>query len=126
MPIINAQGKLFRSWESQLNACVAQAARLPNIEPLKNALQDILNQVRLVKSQQENNQAQRQRQTQELATLIKNGHEASRRLRGYAKSQLGTDNELLVQFGTAPIRPQGRSAKKSAPVTPTPTPKANP
>src|SRR4051812_46021125 len=55
MPIINAQGKLFRSWESQLNACVAQAARLPNIEPLKNALQDILNQVRLVKSQQENN-----------------------------------------------------------------------
>jgi len=125
MPIINAQGKLFRSWESQLNACVAQAARLPNVEPLKNALQDILDQAREVKSQQENNQAQRQSQTQQLATLIKNGHEASRRLRGYAKSQLGTNNELLVQFGAAPIRHQVRSAKKSEPVTTTP-PNGNP
>jgi hypothetical protein len=74
----------------------------------------------VVKSQQENNQAQRQSQTQQLATLIQNGHEASRRLRGYAKSQLGTNNELLVQFGAAPIRHHVRSAKKSEPETPTP------
>ncbi|MGH7490443.1 MAG: hypothetical protein ACREMY_33250 [bacterium] len=124
MPIINAQGKIFRSWESQLNACIAQAALLPNIEPLKNLLQDILIQARLVKSQQETSQAQRQGQTQQLAALIKNGREASRRIRGYAKSQLGTNNELLVQFGAAPIRHHARSAKTAEPITP--TPKAEP
>ncbi|HSS76889.1 MAG TPA: hypothetical protein VLV54_09095 [Thermoanaerobaculia bacterium] len=121
--IINAQGKIFRIWEALLNACIAQAALLPGIDSLKNALQDILNQARLLKNQQETTSAQRQGQTQELADLIKRGDEAARRLRGYAKAQLGTKNELLVQFGTAPIRPRVRSAKKSEPVTATP-PKA--
>lgn len=119
MPIINAQAKVFRSWEGQLSACVAQAASLPNVEPLKNELQDILNQTRLVKSQQETTSAQRQGQTQELKALIKKGQETARRLRAYAKSQLGPNNEMLVQFGVAPTRPRGRSAKKTE-TTPTP------
>lgn len=73
--------------------------------------------------------AKRQGQTQELADLIKRGDEAARRLRGFAKSQLGTKNELLVQFGAAPIpaRVQSATAKKkgpaAAPESPTP-PKA--
>jgi hypothetical protein len=126
MAIINAQAKVFRIWEALLNACLTQAALLPNIDPLKNALQDILNQARQVKSHQEDSQARRQGATQELATLIKSGQEAARRLRGYAKSQLGTKSELLVQFGAAPIRHRVRTAKKSEPGTPTPPPKATP
>jgi hypothetical protein len=128
MPIINAQGKVFRSWEAQLNACAVQAGSLPNIDPLKNVLQDILNQARLVKGQQETNSAQRQGQTQELKALITKGQDAARRLRAYAKSQLGPTNELLVQFGAAPIRHHPRSAKKTGtptPAAPTP-PKATP
>ncbi|HEX4961860.1 MAG TPA: hypothetical protein VF173_13535 [Thermoanaerobaculia bacterium] len=122
MPVINAQGKIFRSWEGTINACQAQAALLPNVEPLKTALQDILNQARQVKAQQEENDAKRQGLTQQLAELIENGREAARCLRSYAKSQLGTKNELLVQFGAAPIRPRGRSGKKSGTGTPdTPT-----
>lgn len=122
--IINAQGKIFRIWEALISACLAQAALLGNgADPLRNALQDILTQARLMKSLQEGSHAQRQGHTQELANLIKRGDEAARRLRGYAKSQLGTNNELLVQFGAAPIRPRVRTAKKSEPVTPT-TPKA--
>ena len=118
MSIINAQGKIFRTWEGTLNASQSQAAALPNIEPLKTALQDVLVQARQVKALQEENQAKRQGLTQELADLIKRGQEAARRLRGYAKSQLGTKNELLVQFGAAPIRHHVRSAKKSGPGTP--------
>jgi hypothetical protein len=124
--IINAQGKIFRIWEALLNACVAQAALLPGIDALKNALQDILNQARLLKNLQETSSAQRQGQTQELADLITRGDEAARRLRGYAKSQLGTKNELLVQFGAAPIRSRVRSAKKSPPVTPAEVPTSTP
>lgn len=126
MPIINAQGKVFRSWEGQLTACAAQAASLPNVEPLKNELQDILNQTRLVKSQQETTSAQRQGQTQELKALIKKGQETARRLRAYAKSQLGPNNEMLVQFGIVPTRPRGRKkTETTTPAAPTP-PKANP
>ncbi len=128
MAIINAQGKIFRTWEGQLTACTAQAASLPNIEPLKNDLQDILNQSRLVKSQQETSSAQRQGQTQELKALIKKGREASLRLRAYAKSQLGPNNEMLVQFGVAPIRPRGRKKTETETTTPAETtpPKAKP
>lgn len=121
MPIFNAQGKVFRSWESQLSACAAQAASLPNVEPLKNELQDILNQTRVVKNQQETTSAQRQGQTQELKALIKKGQDAARRLRAYAKSQLGPTNEMLVQFGAAPIRPRGRK-KNDTPTPAAPTP----
>jgi hypothetical protein len=128
MPVINAQGKIFRSWEGLLNACQTQAAQLPNMEPLRGDLQDILTQSRQVKAQQEANEALRQGSTQQLADLIARGQEAARRLRVYAKSQLGTKNELLVQFGTAPIRPRGRStqttAKKPAPDTPAAPPEA--
>jgi len=121
MPIINAQAKVFRSWEGQLTACTAQAASLPNVEPLKNELQDILNQTRVVKSQQETTSAQRQGQTQELKALIKKGQETARRLRAYAKSQLGPNNEMLVQFGVAPTRPRGRK-KSDTPTPADPTP----
>ncbi|HEX7181322.1 MAG TPA: hypothetical protein VF756_05725 [Thermoanaerobaculia bacterium] len=40
-------------------------------------------------------------------------------MRGYAKSQLGTKSELLVQFGAAPIRRKPRS-KKTEPEKPAP------
>jgi predicted transcriptional regulator len=126
MPIINAQGKVFRKWEGAVNACQAQAAQLPNVEPFKAELQDILNQARQVKAQQEDNQAKRQALTQQLAELIKRGQESARRLRSYAKAQLGTKNELLVQFGAAPIRHHVRSAKKSGTDSGTPTPTPTP
>src|SRR5436305_5805367 len=128
MAIINAQGKVFRSWEGSLNACDAQAERLPNVAPLKAALLDTLTRARQVKAQQEESQAKVQSLTQELNELIKTGQEAARRLRGYAKSQLGTKNELLVQFGAAPIRHRVRSVKTggTGAGTPTPPPKATP
>ncbi len=111
MPIINAQGKLFRIWDALLSACRSQAARLPNIEPLQTTMQEILDRARIVKGLQETNTAQRQALTQELSKLIESGHETARRLRSYAKSQLGTKNEALVQFGAAPIRSAARAAK---------------
>ena len=121
MAIINAQGKIFRSWEASLNACQAQAAQLPNVGPLMKELQDTLDQARQVKAQQEESEAKRQGLTQQLAGLIQSGQEVARRLRGYAKSQLGTKNELLVQFGAAPIRHRSRKSEPG-----TPAPKATP
>ncbi|HEX9945700.1 MAG TPA: hypothetical protein VGG03_27135 [Thermoanaerobaculia bacterium] len=120
MSLINAQGDIFKEWEGLLNASQAHAGMLPNADPLRNSLQEILNQARQVKAVQEEHEGRRQRATQQLAELIKQGREVVRRLRSFAKSQLGTNNELLVQFGTAPIRRRTRSAQKPAQKPPAP------
>lgn len=119
MPIINAQGEVFREWEGLLNACQAHQGLLPNVDPLRSSLQDILNQSREVKGRQEEYEGRRQSATQQLGELIERGREISRRLRGFAKSQLGTKNELLVQFGATPIRrPSRPRVKPDAPPPP--------
>ncbi|HEX4963449.1 MAG TPA: hypothetical protein VF173_21645 [Thermoanaerobaculia bacterium] len=120
-PSSTHEGEIFRSWEGSLNACQAQAAQLPHVEPLRTELQEILDQARQVKAEQEEAEAKRQGLTQQLAELIERGREVDRRLRGYAKSQLGTKNELLVQFGAAPIRHRSRKSEPG-----TPAPKATP
>jgi hypothetical protein len=127
MSVINAQGDVFREWEGLLNACQAHAGLLPNIDSIRNRMQDILSQARQVKAAQEEHEGRRQGATQQLGELIKEGREVARRLRSFAKSQIGTNNELLVQFGAAPIRRRPRTAKKPpAPGTPTPAPQAGP
>jgi hypothetical protein len=113
MPIINAQGGVFREWEGLLNACRSHAALLPNSDNMRVQLEDLLRQAREVKAQQEEHEGRRQLATQQLGGLIEQGQEVSRRLRGFAKAHLGTKSELLVQFGTSPIR--RRSRKREAP-----------
>jgi hypothetical protein len=112
MPLINAHGEVFREIEGLLNASQAHAALLPGAEPLRNSLQQTLDQIRTVKAQQEEFEGRRQATTQQLGELIERGREEARRLRGFVRSQLGTKNELLVQFGVAPIRRRSRSAAK--------------
>jgi hypothetical protein len=114
MPLINAQGDIFREFEGLLNACEVHAGLLPNVDPLRNSLRDILAQARQVKARQEEYEGRRQAATQELGELIARGREVSRRLRGFAKSQLGTKNELLVAFKAAPLRRRSRTAQKPA------------
>ena len=119
MPLINAHGETFREWESQLGAYEAHSDLLPNSGPLSNELRGLLAQARQLKAQQEEYEGRRQWATQQLKELIERGQELVRRMRGYAKSQLGTKSELLVQFGAAPIRRKPRS-KKSEPEKPVP------
>lgn len=121
MSLINAQGRIFREWEGLLSACEVHGSLLPNVQPLMEALAGILDQARGVKKKQEEYEGRRQAATQQLTELIDNGQEAARRLRGFVKAQLGTKNELLVQFGAAPIRRPVRSARKPGePGTPPP------
>lgn len=120
MPLINKQGALFREWEGLLNACQNHASQLPNVDSLRNSLQDLLTQARDAKARQEEHEGRRQAATQQLQDLIARGGEAARRLRGFVKSQLGTKNELLVQFGAAPIRRRSRPTLKTPPPPPPP------
>ena len=120
MPLINAHGEIFREWESQLSAYEAHSPLLPNSGELAGELRSLLAQGRQLKAQQEEYEGRRQWATQQLKELVDRGREVVRRMRGYAKSQLGTKSELLVHFGAAPIRRRTRS-KKTEPETPAPS-----
>lgn len=114
---------LTRDWEGLLAATLANAEALVNIEPLRAPVEQALTDARTLKDRQEALTAQRQRATQELNQVLDRGREAARRLRAGIKSQLGTDNELLVHFNLPPRRKRGarKTAQKQPPQGTPPT-----
>lgn len=85
-------------------------------------------EARALKARQDSARAQRQKLTQELGKLLVEGRENAMRLRGIVKGQIGPKNELLVQFGMAPLRKRGPRSAKPPEVKPpeTPDPVATP
>ncbi len=118
MGSINTHTIVFRDWEGCLEATVDNAALLASVEPLRISLQDFLVQGKALKVRQASLTGNKQRVTQELKAVIKDGKEAARRLRLAIKATIGTDNEQLVQFNVAPRRPRGpkKAAVKPPPV----------
>jgi len=118
MGSINTHTIVFRDWEGALGATTDNAALLASVEPLRISLQDYLVQGKELKLRRDSLVGNKQRITQELKVVIKNGKEAARRLRLAVKATLGTDNEQLVQFNVAPRRPRGpkKAAVKPPPV----------
>jgi len=114
---VSSYSDLIREWEKLLSAVLLNVLRLPSAEVFRVTLADILGRVKDAKSRQDALQAQRQAVTQELEGLVAQGKEASIRLRGVARADLGPRSEELVHFGVAPLRKRAaRSAK--APVLP--------
>jgi hypothetical protein len=120
MPIKNAQADIFRDWDAVVGAATQNAALLPGVDPYKAELTGLLSQARDLKIQQETLDGQRLGVTQKLKKVIADGRESARKVRGYARIQLGSDNMSLKQFGVAPRVPRG--AKKKAPETTPETP----
>ncbi len=119
MPIKNAQADVFRDWDAVLGAATQNAALLPGVDPYKAELEGFLAQAKDLKIQQETLEGQRMGTTQKLEKVISDGRESARKVRGYARIHLGSDNMALKQFGVAPrVR---RGAKKKAPETPPPS-----
>lgn len=118
MGSINTHNLVFRDWEGCLDATLDNAAALASVEPQRVALVGFLAQGTALKARQASLVGNKQRVTQELNAVIKDGKEAARRLRQAVKANIGTDNELLVQFNVAPRRPRG--SKKASAVKPPP------
>lgn len=123
MPIKNARADVFRDWDSVLGAVAQNAALVPGIDPFKAELEGFLAQARELKIQQETLDGQRMGITQKLDKVIEDGRESARKVRGYARIHLGSDNKALKQFGVAPRVPLGsRKAKPPEETPPTVTP----
>ncbi|MBW8875658.1 MAG: hypothetical protein JF614_11905 [Acidobacteria bacterium] len=114
MSSINAFSGIVRDWEGLLAACKDRAGEVANAEALRSALEGLLVEGKGLKDLQESLASGRQRATQELGGVIERGKETARRLRGIVKGNLGTRNELLVQFNIAPIRKRGPRKKAAA------------
>jgi len=124
MPIKNARADVFRDWEAVLGAATQNAPLVPGVDPFKSELEGFLAQARDLKVQQETLEGQRVGITQKLDKVIENGRESARKVRGYARIHLGSDNKALTQFGVAPrVRRGPKKAKppETPPETPPPT-----
>jgi hypothetical protein len=111
MPKLTSHGKIFRDWEALLGACDKNSSVLTGMEPLRTDLETFLTQVRELKLQQENLNGSKGAVTQRLRELIDRGTEASRMLRAFVLSRIGTKTELGKMFGLVPT---GRKARKKS------------
>jgi hypothetical protein len=86
-----------------------------DFEPYLGDLKRHLDRLRKLKARQDSANALRQRCTQEINEEIREGHAVMMRLRSIARAKLGPHNEVLVQFGVAPVRMGTARRRKSSP-----------
>ena len=121
--IKNARADVFRDWDTVLGAATQNAPLVPGIDPFKAELEGFLAQARDLKIQQETLEGQRMGITQKLDKVIEDGAESARKVRGYARIHLGSDNKALKQFGVAPrVRRGSKKAKPPEETTGAPPP----
>ena len=119
MPEIKSYADLIRDWEKLLNSANARQDQLPNVEPFRESVQQVIAEAKEVKARQDAATADRQRATQELTEVINRGRDLVSRLRQAIRAVLGTKNEMLILFGVMPVRRRARKTP-AAPVTPNP------
>jgi len=103
---------VIRQWEALLTAADDHQLDLARIEHHRAAMRQHLEATRAVKARQDSARAAKQRATQELDGMVDLGNDLARALRHAVQSELGSKNELLVQFGVVPIRKRGRRADR--------------
>jgi outer membrane murein-binding lipoprotein Lpp len=101
---------MIRQWEKLLAAVQEHAPSLPSADIHRATMEQMVGQVKDVKARQDSLQAARQATTQELEALLTKTSEASIRLRGVVKADIGPKSEQLVHFGIAPLRKRSRRA----------------
>lgn len=103
---------LLRDWESLLEACNANAGKLPDVVAILVPLEAMLQEVKELRQMRMGLEGSRRRLTRNLRDACEAGRESARRVRGLVKSRLGTRAEALEEFGIAPIRPRVRRQGK--------------
>jgi hypothetical protein len=107
-------------WERLLAAVRASEQILSVAEPLSIALEFHLQEVKEAKARQLQHRAGSHRATQELQERSAICQDVAIRLQSLVKSQLGTRDERLPQFGIATRRKRTRKSLSSPPPQATP------
>lgn len=120
MPKIKAYGPKFRDWEGLMGAVERNASLLPAVEPHMKALQEALARAKDMKLQQEDLIGKRRASTQAFKQIVNEGDEAARKLRALIIATIGSQTELLKQFGISTRR--RKSVKTAEPLPKVETP----
>jgi hypothetical protein len=134
MPKIKAYGPIFRDWEGLMGAVERNASLLPAVDPHMKALQEAMARAKDMKLQQEDLIGKRRASTQAFKQLVSDGDEAARKLRAHIIATIGSQTELLRQFGISNRRRKSVKTAEPLPKVETPnvdlaiqpTPPANP
>ena len=108
MPSLNAFADIIRDWEMLLDAAERSPEVLAGIDLERQAVAQLLAEVRLLKARQDELTALRQQVTQQLKDAVARGKDAAMQLRAVVKAKFGLRNERLVHFKVAPIRRRTR------------------
>jgi hypothetical protein len=114
----------FARWERLLVALLANIAELPHLEVSRAKLQALLDEVRVLVSQQDVHAASKQQVSQRLKVALADGKKLATFLRTGVKEHFGNRNEKLVEFGVQPFRRKKTDPVPLKPVPPNPVPVA--
>lgn len=109
-----------KEWEDLTASLAANTAEVPHLEAQRVSLEKMLAEFRDLTLQQAAFQANKQKVSQRLQTLVDQGQKLATALRVSLKQHYGRRSEDLVKFGLQPFR--GISRK----VSPTPEPEKPP
>jgi hypothetical protein len=122
----NSLADVIVDWEKLLTNLLLRKADLPGLQALTSALvpelEEVLAEVRAMGARLDAKAAVKQQETKDRRALLKRGGRIVSRLRAALKAQYGVDSELLVEFGSKPIRPRSVPAAEAK----TPKPGGNP
>ncbi|MFY9824031.1 MAG: hypothetical protein WAM82_21815 [Thermoanaerobaculia bacterium] len=108
-------------WEKLLTALLANIAELPHLEAPRGKLQGLLEQVRLLLTQQDVHTASKQQVSQQLKVALADGKKLATFLRTGIKEHFGNRSEKLVEFSIQPFRRKKPDLAAVKPTTEPPT-----
>jgi septal ring factor EnvC (AmiA/AmiB activator) len=96
-------------WEKLITNVIANAAELPDLSGLLNALQKSLDEVKARDARQQSRRGVKQQESKELREQLKQGENNASKLRAALKSHYGFANPRLHEYG---IKPLGRKKRR--------------
>lgn len=102
-------------WEKLTAALSNNFADLPGLEPLRQELETLLAEVRIIAPEQAARKAAAQQSRQELTDRLTRGRLLATRLRDGVRAHYGDRTEKIVEFGLRPYRKRARTPKTTEP-----------
>lgn len=128
MPQTNAYPDVTEDWVGVLDAAEKSPDLQPMIETDRQALTQVLAEVRGLKGRQLELTALRQEVTKQLRETVGRGKELAIQIRSMVRGRIGPRSELLTLWKVAPLRKRGRRVKPDgeAPVRGSASPSTKP
>ena len=111
---------MIGDWQTLLQTLEANSAEIPQLEPFRVKLTDLLSRALDISKRQAGLKAEKQEASKQLKGLSADANRLANAVRVLLKEHYGIRDEKLAAFGLQPFR--GKAKKAQEPETPAPTP----